>query len=67
MADICKIYCPLLLRGILQMPNIFHLKRWKLQSRGGASVGGKMKRKGQEEKDEGKHVYACLCVCEDAK
>lgn len=66
-ADICKIYCPSLLRGILQMPNIFHLNRWKLQRIDGASVGGEMERKGQEEKDDGGtvvclHVYVWVCV-----
>lgn len=60
-ADICKIYCPSLLRGILRMPNIFHLNRWKLQRRDGASVGGEMKRKGQEEKDDG-GMWTCVCM-----
>lgn len=48
------------------MPNIFHLNRWKLQRRDGASVGGEMERKGQEEKDDGwgggGRVRAFLCV-----
>lgn len=50
-ADICKIYCGLLLRGILRMPNIYHSNRWKLQRRDGSSVGGvnKGKRKAAEE------------------
>lgn len=32
-ADIPEIYCALWLRGILQMPNIFHVCGWKLRSR----------------------------------
>lgn len=43
------------------MPNIFHLNRWKLQRRDGASVGGEMKRKGQEEKDDGGR-WTCVCM-----
>lgn len=31
-ADIPEIYCALWLRGILQMPNIFHVCGWKLRS-----------------------------------
>lgn len=63
-ADICKIYCPSLLRGILRMPDIFHLNRWKLQRRDGASVGGKMKRKRQQEKDDGgRWTCACMFMC----
>ncbi len=61
-AAICKIYCPSLLRGILWMPNIFHLNRWKLQRRDGVSIGGEMKRKGKEEKDDGGR-WRCVCVC----
>lgn len=34
-ADIWEIYCGALLRGILQMPNIFHERRWKLRRRDG--------------------------------
>lgn len=34
-ADICEIYCAALLRGILQMPNIFHERRWKLRRKDG--------------------------------
>lgn len=48
------------------MPNIFHLNRWKLQRRDGASAGREMKRKGQEEKDDGgrrKSVRARACLC----
>lgn len=65
--DIFKIYCPSSLRGILWMPNIFHLNRWKLQSRDEASIGGGMRRKGQEEKDDGgrwncEHMFTCVCV-----
>lgn len=59
-ADICKIYCPSLLRGILWMPNIFHLNRWKLQRRDGVSIRVEMERKAQEEKDDG---GSCMCVC----
>lgn len=68
-ADICKIYCPSLLRGILWMPNIFHLNRWKLQRRDGVSIRVEMERKAQEEKDDGGSCmcvsifYACLHVC----
>lgn len=59
-ADICKIYCPSLLRGILCMPNIFHLNRWKLQRRDGVSIRVEMERKAQEEKDDGGMLYVCV-------
>lgn len=63
-ADICKIYCALLLRGILRMPNIYHLNRWKLQRRDGSGVGGVNKGKGTGGKGWwGGGACVSVCVC----
>lgn len=58
-ADICKIYCGLLLRGILRMPNIYHLNRWKLQRRDGSSVGVVNKGKGKAAEE----LAGWMCGC----
>lgn len=62
-ADICKIYCALLLRGILRMPNIYHLNGWKLQRRDGSSVGVVNKGKGKAAVEPAGRMCGCVYAC----